>query len=155
MTNLGGIQMALTLEEANQMVQGAIAKAEELNVNLSIAVCDAGGSLLAFNRMEGASAVSTTVAQGKAAASAGSGDTSRDSLHGGTDARGPGSGASVQGWRTGGGDRRKWGQRPTGRGRRPGRVGRPVEYDLPTLWAIRKPLRPNLVQTRGRVHSGG
>ena len=50
--------MALTLVEANNMVQAAISKANELNVKVSIAVCDAGGSLLAFNRMEGASAVS-------------------------------------------------------------------------------------------------
>jgi glc operon protein GlcG len=65
--------MALTLAEANRMIQAAIAKAEELNVKVSVAVCDAGGNLLAFNRMEGASAVSATVAQGKAAASAGFG----------------------------------------------------------------------------------
>ena len=65
--------MALTLEEANRMVQAGIAKAVELNVNMSIAVCDAGGSLLAFNRMPGASAVSAAVAQGKAAAAAGFG----------------------------------------------------------------------------------
>ena len=63
--------MALTLEEANRMVQAGIAKAVELNVNMSIAVCDAGGNLLAFNRMAGASAVSAAVAQGKAAAAAG------------------------------------------------------------------------------------
>jgi len=68
--------MALTLVEANRMVQAAIAKANELNVKVSIAVCDAGGSLLAFNRMEGASAVSAIVAQGKAAASAGFGRAS-------------------------------------------------------------------------------
>lgn len=68
--------MAITLEEANRMVQAAIAKANELNVKVSIAVCDAGGSLLAFNRMEGASPVSATVAQGKAAASAGFGRAS-------------------------------------------------------------------------------
>ena len=68
--------MALTLAEANRMVQAAIAKANELNVKVSIAVCDAGGSLLAFNRMEGASPVSATVAQGKAAASAGFGRAS-------------------------------------------------------------------------------
>ena len=68
--------MALTLEEANRMIQAALAKAGELNVNVSIAVCDAGGNLLAFNRMEGASAVSATVAQGKAAASAGFGRAS-------------------------------------------------------------------------------
>jgi glc operon protein GlcG len=68
--------MALTLAEANRMVQAAITKAAEINVDLSVAVCDAGGNLLAFNRMEGASAVSATVAQGKAAASAGFGRAS-------------------------------------------------------------------------------
>ena len=68
--------MAITLAEANRMVQAAVAKADELNVKVSIAVCDAGGNLLAFNRMQGASAVSATVAQGKAAASAGFGRAS-------------------------------------------------------------------------------
>jgi glc operon protein GlcG len=65
--------MALTLAEANRMMQAAIAKAEELHVKLRVAVCDAGGNLLAFSRTEGASAVSATVAQEKAAASAGFG----------------------------------------------------------------------------------
>jgi uncharacterized protein GlcG (DUF336 family) len=65
--------MALTLEEANRMIQAAIAKAEALNVKLTVAVCDGGGSLVAFNRMQGAIPVSATVAQGKAAASAGFG----------------------------------------------------------------------------------
>ena len=68
--------MAITLVEANRMVQAAVAKADELSVKVSIAVCDAGGNLLAFNRMQGASAVSATVAQGKAAASAGFGRAS-------------------------------------------------------------------------------
>ena len=68
--------MALTLAEANRMIQAAISKAGELNVSVSIAVCDAGGNLLAFNRMEGASAGSATVAQGKAAAAAGFGRAS-------------------------------------------------------------------------------
>src|SRR6267142_2259600 len=72
-THQGGHDMALTLAEAHRMMQAARAKAEELHVTLSVAVCDAGGNLLAFNRMEGASAVITTVAQGKAAASAGVG----------------------------------------------------------------------------------
>ena len=65
--------MALTLSEANRMVQAAIAEAGRMNIKLSVSVCDAGGHLLAFNRMEGASAVSATVAQGKAGASAGFG----------------------------------------------------------------------------------
>jgi len=102
--------MALTLAEANRMVQAAIAKADELNVKVSIAVCDAGGSLLAFNRMEGASAVSATVAQGKAAASAGFGRASGTlqadspviqaiiSTMGGPDASGTGCGARAQEW---------------------------------------------------------
>src|SRR5881628_3013773 len=68
--------MALTLVEANRMIQAAIAKAEELQVKISVAVCDTGGNLIAFNRMNGAIVVSATVAQGKAAASAGFGRTS-------------------------------------------------------------------------------
>ena len=68
--------MALTLAEANRMVQAAVEKGDQLGVKVSIAVCDAGGNLLAFNRMAGASAVSATVAQGKAAASAGFGRAS-------------------------------------------------------------------------------
>ena len=35
--------MALTLTEANRMIQAAIAKAQELNVKISVAVCDTGG----------------------------------------------------------------------------------------------------------------
>ena len=65
--------MALTLAEANRMIAAAIAKASEINVTLSIAVCDAGGSLVAFSRMDGTSAATATVAQGKVAASAGFG----------------------------------------------------------------------------------
>ena len=68
--------MALTLVEVNRMVQTAIAKAEELQVKISVAVCDTGGNLIAFNRMNGAIVVSATVAQGKAAASAGFGRAS-------------------------------------------------------------------------------
>lgn len=65
--------MALSLEEANRMLQAAIEKAQELNVGLSVAVVDAGGHLMAFNRMEGANWVTATVAQGKAVAAAGFG----------------------------------------------------------------------------------
>ena len=68
--------MALTLAEANRMIQAAIAKSAELKVSVSIAVCDPGGNLLAFNRMDGTSSVSAIVAQGKAAASAGFGRAS-------------------------------------------------------------------------------
>jgi glc operon protein GlcG len=62
--------MSLTLVEANQIVQGAIAKAEETNITISVAVCDEGGHLVAFNRMVGAIWASTLGSQGKAIASA-------------------------------------------------------------------------------------
>jgi glc operon protein GlcG len=63
--------MALTLAEANQVVQGAIDKAREMNIKISVAVCDVGGRLMAFNRMDGAIWGSIYGSQGKAIASAG------------------------------------------------------------------------------------
>ena len=62
--------MALTLDEANRVLEGAIARARELNIRVSVAVCDAGGRLVAFNRMDGAIWGSTLGSQGKAVASA-------------------------------------------------------------------------------------
>src|SRR5207244_13202947 len=63
--------MALTLVEANRIVQEAVNKAREMNIKISVAVCDAGGRLLAFNRMDGAIWGSVCGSQGKAVASAG------------------------------------------------------------------------------------
>ena len=63
--------MALTLSEANQIIQAAIVKAKEMNIRISVAVCDAGGRLMAFNRMDGAIWGSVYGSQGKAIASAG------------------------------------------------------------------------------------
>jgi len=63
--------MALTLAEANRVLEGAIAKAQELNIKISVAVCDSGGRLIAFNRMDGAIWGSVYGCQGKAVASAG------------------------------------------------------------------------------------
>lgn len=62
--------MALSLEEANRIAQGAIAKARELNIRISVAVCDAGGRLVAFQRMDNAIWASAYGSQGKAVASA-------------------------------------------------------------------------------------
>ena len=62
--------MALTLAEANQVIQAAVAKANELKIRISVAVCDAGGRLVAFNRMDGAIWASVYGSQGKAIASA-------------------------------------------------------------------------------------
>ncbi len=68
--------MAITLEEANRMVAGAIAKANEFNIKINVSVCDAGGRLVAFNRMDGAIWGGAYGSQGKAVASAAFGRTS-------------------------------------------------------------------------------
>ena len=44
-----------TLSEAKRIMKGAIVKAQELDVNISVAVCDVRGQLIALNRMDGAS----------------------------------------------------------------------------------------------------
>ena len=61
--------MPLTLSEANQVVHAAVTKAQEMNIRISVAVCDAGGRLVAFNRMDGAIWASAYGSQGKAIAS--------------------------------------------------------------------------------------
>src|SRR5512145_3359954 len=61
--------MALTLDDANRIAQAAIAKAREMNIKISVAVCDAGGRLVAFNRMDHAIWASVYGCQGKAIAS--------------------------------------------------------------------------------------
>ncbi len=68
--------MALSWEEANKVVQATIAKAKELNIRVSVAVCDPGGRLVAFNRMDGAIWASVYGSQGKSVASAGFGRAS-------------------------------------------------------------------------------
>ena len=68
--------MSLTLEEANRIVGGAIAKARELNIKVSAAVVDAGGRLVALQRMDNAIWASAYGSQGKAVASAAFGRTS-------------------------------------------------------------------------------
>ena len=62
--------MSLTLAEANRVVQGTIAKSEELGIKVNVAVCDAGGRLIAFARMDGAIWAGGYGSQGKAVASA-------------------------------------------------------------------------------------
>lgn len=62
--------MPLSLEDANRILRGALAKAGELNIKVSAAVCDSGGRLIAFQRMDNAIMASVYGAQGKAVASA-------------------------------------------------------------------------------------
>ena len=65
--------MSITLDEANRVLNGALAKARELNIKVSAAVCDAGGRLVALQRMDDAIWASAYGCQGKAVASAGFG----------------------------------------------------------------------------------
>ena len=62
--------MGLTLSEANSIAAASLARAEELGIAISVAVCDAGGRLVAFHRMDGAIWASALGSQGKAIASA-------------------------------------------------------------------------------------
>jgi uncharacterized protein GlcG (DUF336 family) len=68
--------MTLTLEEANRIAQAALEKAGELDIRISVAVCDAGGRLMAFQRMDGAIWAGAYGSQGKAVASAAFGSPS-------------------------------------------------------------------------------
>lgn len=70
--------MEITLEEANRIAQGTIAKAEELGIKVNVAVCDAGGRLVAFQRMTNAMWAGSFGSQGKAIASAAFGRPSGD-----------------------------------------------------------------------------
>ena len=68
--------MAITLEEANRIVEGALAQAAEFDIKISAAVVDGGGRLIAMNRMDGAIWASAYGCQGKAVASAAFGRSS-------------------------------------------------------------------------------
>ena len=68
--------MSLTLAEANRIIEGAFAQAGEFDIKISAAVVDAGGRLLAFQRMEDATWASAYGSQGKATASVAFGLTS-------------------------------------------------------------------------------
>lgn len=70
--------MTITLDDANRVIAGAIAKAREINIRISVAVCDTGGRLVAFQRMDNAIWASAYGSQGKAIASAAFGRPSGD-----------------------------------------------------------------------------
>ena len=70
--------MTLTLDEANRIAAGAIAHAESLDILVCVAVCDAGGRLVSFQRMDGAIWAAVYGSQGKAIASASFGRPSGD-----------------------------------------------------------------------------
>lgn len=61
----------LSLDEANILIAGSRAKAEEIGVPMCIAVTDESGQLIAFERMDGGKITSTIIAQDKAYTAAG------------------------------------------------------------------------------------
>ena len=61
--------MAITLEEAKRILDGAVAQAEEFGIKVSVAVVDSGGRTIAMNKMDGAIWASTYGCVGKAVAS--------------------------------------------------------------------------------------
>ncbi len=70
--------MTLTLDEANRVAEAALDKAKNLNIKVSVAVCDGGGRLVAFQRMDNTIWASAYGSQGKAVASASFGMPSGD-----------------------------------------------------------------------------
>jgi uncharacterized protein GlcG (DUF336 family) len=67
------IEKHLTLADANLIVRAAIGKAQELNLQICVAVCNQLGWVIALNRMDGAFEYSSRGATGKALVSAGTG----------------------------------------------------------------------------------
>ena len=57
---------SMTLTAAQKVVEGALAKADEIGVPMNIAVVDEGNNLTAFARMDGAWLGSIDIAQNKA-----------------------------------------------------------------------------------------
>jgi hypothetical protein len=43
----------LTLAEANQAIAAALARAQNMKMEIAVSVCDEGGRLVAFQRMDG------------------------------------------------------------------------------------------------------
>jgi uncharacterized protein GlcG (DUF336 family) len=69
---------ALTLDQANRIVAAALAKGQDLGLKpLSVAVLDAGGHLVAFQRQDGSSTLRPEIAQGKASGALALGISSR------------------------------------------------------------------------------
>jgi uncharacterized protein GlcG (DUF336 family) len=68
----------LTLAEANQAIAAALARAENMKMKIAVSVCDEGGRLVAFQRMDGVFSESIPLAIGKAIAAAASRKSSGD-----------------------------------------------------------------------------
>jgi uncharacterized protein GlcG (DUF336 family) len=62
----------LTLDEANQAIANAFARAQYMKIEIAVSVCDEGGRLIAFQRMDGTPSESIALAIGKAIGAAAS-----------------------------------------------------------------------------------
>ena len=60
----------ISLDRAQSVIQAAVAEAEKRNWKMNVAVCDSGGNLVAFQRMDGAMLASIQIAEHKARAAA-------------------------------------------------------------------------------------
>jgi len=58
--------VSISTEAAHRVIAAAEAKATDVGVPMCIAVCDSGGNLKAFSRMDGAALLSIQVSQDKA-----------------------------------------------------------------------------------------
>jgi glc operon protein GlcG len=61
---------SITLDRAEAVIHAAVAEAKRRNWKMNVAVADAGGNLVAFERMDGAMLASIQIAQHKARAAA-------------------------------------------------------------------------------------
>ncbi|NHC42977.1 heme-binding protein [Bacillus sp. MM2020_1] len=59
-------QKSISNSFAHELIQAAKIKAQQLNINVNIAIVDQGGNLLAFSRMDYAPLLSINIAQNKA-----------------------------------------------------------------------------------------
>ena len=62
--------MPLDLSKANKLITRAQAKAHEIGINVTVAIVDEGGLLVALSRMDGAPPVSPQIAEAKAVGAA-------------------------------------------------------------------------------------
>jgi uncharacterized protein GlcG (DUF336 family) len=62
--------MRLTLKEATELIDKAHSKAVSLGVNVTVAIVDEGGHLIALGRMDGAPPLSPQIAEAKAVGAA-------------------------------------------------------------------------------------
>jgi glc operon protein GlcG len=64
------LAVPLILQEANELVGRAQAKAAELGIRVTVAVVDEGGHIIALSRMDGALPLSPQIAEAKAVGAA-------------------------------------------------------------------------------------